>query len=748
MAIGKIGIALLLGMYLSLGGWAQTIEGHVSDRQDQPLAAASVSWLGQTTGTLTDSTGYFNLPRPQSNKARLVVRLITYKTDTFQWKGEEHFDVSLQTEKILDDVVITGNAEGAHISRIDPEKTEIINELELGKAACCDLGGCFETQTTVEPTTTNVLTNAKELRILGLSGVYNQVLMDGFPTFYGLHYTYGISSVPGPLVKTIFVAKGANSVLQGYEGMVGQINVITKEPRTAERLFLNLYANSFGETQYNAHYAIARKKWANILSAHVATPAGKIDRDGDQFLDVPKINRYHVFNKWTYGNDQQKGLYSMVGLRYLNERRQGGQAFFLQEQHLGDTLAYGQYTEMERAEGYTKTGYRFTSRHQLAGYLAASTHAQEAWFGALRYTGRQKQLYANLQHEWRYGTLHNLKWGTSLRVFELDEQIAFFNDPLNRTYGGNYYRKEVIPGVFAENKFEFLEGKVTWMAGARWDYHNQFGSQFTPRTLVKANIGENGSLRANIGWGWRTVNLWAENITLLASSRDVILAEPLQPEKTLNYGVNYTHSLELENLDLTFTVDLYRTEFANQIFPDYFTAGIATISNFGGESVSNGFQAEVMADIFKVLNVRVGYAYLDVYRMIGGEKSLLPFNSKHKINGAFSIMPAQRKWHFDGNVHWFGPMRMATTADQAHHGNGETHFSPGFMTANGQFTWSFKRLDLYGGCENILDFRQLRPIVGYQTPFGPEFDTANVWGPTRGREFYIGIRYAIPAKTE
>jgi len=66
-----------------------------------------------------------------------------------------------------------------------------------------DLAGCFETQSTVQPQTTNILTNAKELRILGLSGVYNQVLIDGMPLIQGLSCTYGISTMPGSFVENI-----------------------------------------------------------------------------------------------------------------------------------------------------------------------------------------------------------------------------------------------------------------------------------------------------------------------------------------------------------------------------------------------------------------------------------------------------------------------------------------------------------------------------------------------------------------
>jgi outer membrane receptor protein involved in Fe transport len=64
-----------------------------------------------------------------------------------------------------------------------------------------------------------------------------------------------------------------------------------------------------------------------------------------------------------------------------------------------------------------------------------------------------------------------------------------------------------------------------------------------------------------------------------------------------------------------------------------------------------------------------------------------------------------------------------------------------YTVLNAQVTYRFKRFDLYAGCENIFDFRQLRPIIGWQDPFGPYFDTSSVWGPTIGREGYVGVRW-------
>ena len=65
------------------------------------------------------------------------------------------------------------------------------------------------------------------------------------------------------------------------------------------------------------------------------------------------------------------------------------------------------------------------------------------------------------------------------------------------------------------------------------------------------------------------------------------------------------------------------------------------------------------------------------------------------------------------------------------------------MLFNAQFTYNLTRLELYTGIENIFNFRQNRAILSWENPFSPYFDTSSVWGPTRGREFYIGFRYRI-----
>ena len=362
----------------------------------------------------------------------------------------------------------------------------------------------------------------------------------------------------------------------------------------------------------------------------------------------------------------------------------------------------------------------------------------------MKYNAQQTNFYGNIQYELNYDK-NDLKTGISYRHLNLNEDIAFTDTFLQRTYAGNYQNLENIPGLFAENTMRFFDDKLTWIAGIRGDHHNQFGFQFTPRTLLKYNIAPKTIVRANIGTGWRTVNLFSENIGLLVSSRDIIFAEQLQPEKAVNIGINLTQKFETKNNNLSgyFSADYYRTDFQNQIFPDYDTdPTMAIIQNFTGTSVSNGFQAELNLKIYRRFELKTGYNFLDVYREIGETKELLPFNPRHKTMTSFSYKPLTNKFHFDMNVHWYGEQRLPDTKSNPIEFK-RPDFSQPYTIVNAQFTYNFKKFEVYTGFENIFDFRQKQPIISWQDPFSPYFDTSSVWGPTRGREIYVGVRFKL-----
>jgi len=75
--------------------------------------------------------------------------------------------------------------------------------------------------------------------------------------------------------------------------------------------------------------------------------------------------------------------------------------------------------------------------------------------------------------------------------------------------------------------------------------------------------------------------------------------------------------------------------------------------------------------------------------------------------------------------------------------------SPAFTMLNLQISKEGRKTgQFYLGIQNLLNVRQLDPIVGGDMPFDGVFDASIVWGPIMGRQLYAGWRYDIRKRTE
>ena len=120
----------------------------------------------------------------------------------------------------IDEVVITTPKGIRKLNRAT--NTELITASELTRAACCNLGESFTTNPSVDVNYSDAATGARQIRLLGLSGSYVQMMTETIPNFRGASAPYGLGYIPGPWMQSIQVSKGASSVKNGYESITGQ----------------------------------------------------------------------------------------------------------------------------------------------------------------------------------------------------------------------------------------------------------------------------------------------------------------------------------------------------------------------------------------------------------------------------------------------------------------------------------------------------------------------------------------------
>jgi outer membrane receptor for ferrienterochelin and colicin len=314
----------------------------------------------------------------------------------------------------------------------------------------------------------------------------------------------------------------------------------------------------------------------------------------------------------------------------------------------------------------------------------------------------------------------------------------------------HFTRREIVTGAYFEYTYTYL-ALFTAVAGTRMDYHNYFGWKFVPRLHVRYAPSSATVIRGVAGKGWRTSNVLSENLTTLISARKWVFQQPFvankvygfDAEEAWNFGLNLTHEFKLNYRNGSVGIDYYYTMFDKQVVVDRdMNAQEVNFYQLGGASYSRSLQVQLDYQPVRRFDVRFAYRWLEVKTQYKDGMYAMPLLAQHRwfVNTSYTT---KRKWNFDLTANWVGEKRLPHT-----HNNPEAYQLPGFSDAfwllNAQVSKTFKfRLDVYVGCENLLNFRQNNPILDAKNPFGNYFDASMIWGPVFGRMFYGGFRWKL-----
>lgn len=671
----------------------------------------------------------------------LVITYAGFKPDTISVSGMQNIEVSLDKTESLGSVVIRARVSPTYIDQFNPFRTAVITKKELLKAACCNLSESFETNPSVDVSYSDAATGSKQIQLLGLAGVYTQLTVENLPGPRGIATPLGLNSIAGPWVESIQLIKGTGSVVNGFESIAGQINVELRKPATSEKLYLNGYVNTMGKTDLNLNWAHKiNSKWSTGLLLHDNFLYSKQDFNKDGFRDLPTGNQFSAVHRWQYLGEN--GLMSQFGFKLMHDNKVGGQLDFDPSSDKFSTTVYGLGINTRRYEIFAKTGYVFPEKmHKSIGLqVSAFDHTQDAYFGTTVYDARQRNLYGNIIYQSRIQSdEHRFKTGLSFIYDDYDEMLKTVS----------FDRDEIVPGAFAEYTFS---PNTNWdvVAGIRADHNNLYGWFATPRLNVRYAPGNTTTLRFSAGRGQRTANIFAENMGVLVSSRQIEidnytngLAYGLKPEVAWNKGLSVDQKFRIFGREATLGVDFYRNDFVNQVIVDLEDVRKVRFYNLEGKSYSNSFQTEVSFIPARKFDVRLAYRYFDVRSTYDDELLEKPFTARHRafINLAYEL----EGWKFDYTANLTGSKRIPSTGanPQQHQLPGR---SPAYVTMNAQVSKALgkkKLFDLYVGGENLSNYFQEQAILGADQPFGPHFDGSMVWGPVSGRLVYAGFRYTI-----
>lgn len=774
------------------------ITGVVLDEHSEPLVGANVYWAGTSVGVATDFEGNFTIMPAKANantKANLLVAsFVGCHNDTIEVKNREPLTIVLVDETVLDEVTITERKMGVIKSRTSAFDTQTIGTEELCKAACCNLSEAFETNASVDVAYADAATGAKQIRLLGLSGIYVQLLQENTPAVRGLAQNFGMEYIPGPWMSSVQVSKGTSSVINGYEAVSGQINVELLKPQTQNPLSLNLMFNSelmaeanieggwqipLKEEEHTHHHHVGeadehehchhQSLYTGIM-AHYTGSFMAMDENKDGFADMPKVQNANLANRWFY----KHGDYTLIAFaRGLYDRRRGGQLMANAKAN-----AYLINLNTYRVEGFIKNGYVYDdeSGSSIALITSASYQKLDNSYGLRHRRAHEWNVYLNglWQRNWEGGGLidndHRLNAGFSVNMDLLYDWLGVYNTAkTNYVSGRDFSHLDVIPGLFAEYAYTY-SNKLSLVAGLRADWSPTCGFFATPRTNIRYTPFEWWTIRASAGMGYRMPYVLADNAFILPSSReikfdrfdgsgleDICTQHEIRQEKAVNAGISTTFYIPMGSKQLQLSAEYYYTHFLNSLIVDM-DRGPHAVYFYNQSDMPNGKSFAHCAQVEATMEVLRGWTWTAAFRWTDVEQTtfnsttnqfeLRPKALTNRFKGVIttSYQTPLKKWQFDVTAQFNGISRMPdgfTAYGDFLGGYGTPKPITWYPQLMAQVTKYFRTCSIYVGAENMTNFRQDTPIIGADDPYGTNFDASMVCGPTTGWEVYLGFRYDL-----
>ncbi len=706
-----------------------TVRGVVRASDGVPIADVSVRVVGTTLGARSDAVGAFSISGVPVGEQTVRVMRVGFAPGTYAAQiragTTTTLVVALQPRGEVLGTLSTTSTLREQFTSESPVRTEVITSRALERNVT---GNLMDNLNFVSPGV-NVQVDCgvcftNSIRINGMEGPYTAVLIDGTPVMSSLATVYGFNGLHPALIEQVEIIRGPLSTLYGSEAMGGVINIITKDPRLAPRFALNSFVTTDGESNVDAALTPTIGSARVLLSGNYARNNRFVDRDPDDFSDLPLVERLSAFAKYSQGSAEARRL-DLTGRWYQEERFGGTSAWTPGD--LGSSSVYGEFIATQRAE--LIGNWRLpVSAESLRLWFSGTWHDQDSWYGDTQYAATQGTGFAQLVWDRSVGR-HALQLGSTLRYQLYDD-----NTPATAEAD-----RSLIGGVFVQDEVEVRKG-LTVLGGLRLDRYGRHGLIPAPRVAVRwlPFDHDHTTIRVNAATGFRIVNLFTEDHAALTGARQVLIAESLNPERsqTLTLGVEqHVHLADGADV-LVLGVDAFNTRFSNRIQPDYDSdPNLIIYDNLNGTAVSRGVSLSAQLDApSRPWTLAAGVTWQDVTITEASVTSRVPFAARLLGNVTAGVILPRLGTTIDWTARVVGPMALPEFEARA-------TTSPWFSEHNVQLTHPLTRTwQVYASVRNLFDYRQQNAIVGADAPFSDRFDTSYVFGPLQGRRLLAGVR--------
>ena len=230
-----------------------SISGIVTDSSNQPISGANIKIVGETTGTVSDINGKFNLNSPKKLPFAITVTSVGYGTQKLSVTlNNQKFSIKLADEETkLNEIVVSASRTPERVLE-SPVTIERMGIADIKKTASPSFYDGLENMKEVQMNTSSL--TFKSINTRGFATVANvrfMQLVDGMDNSspllnFVLGNMIGISEID---VQSVELLPGASSALYGANAFNGILFMNSKSPFTSQGISTYL---KYGSTSQKA----------------------------------------------------------------------------------------------------------------------------------------------------------------------------------------------------------------------------------------------------------------------------------------------------------------------------------------------------------------------------------------------------------------------------------------------------------------------------------------------------------------
>ena len=327
---------------------------------------------------------------------------------------------------------------------------------------------------------------ANGVQIQGLDAAYTLILIDGVPLVGRSAGTLDLSRVSVGNIDRIEIVKGASSSLYGSDALAGVINIITKKP--IYNSFLGTasvrYA-TFNTIDVNSNLDFKKNKLGGSLFINYFSSDG---------YDLDESNLLKTVEKYANATLQPKVYYDFSD----NIKLVASARFYQQQQDnkaVINNLLYNGKATINESNFQIKADQKFNQKVNLEYELYATNYKANEFLN-----NPNNQLFdESYFNQWLWRP--EIRSTIAIKQNKLTTGLGINFETLNRTY---FSTTAIFNSQYAFAQYDFNPSKK-WnvLAGFRFDNHNQYQSQVSPKLAINFKVLNNLSLKTSVGYGFK-----------------------------------------------------------------------------------------------------------------------------------------------------------------------------------------------------------------------------------------------------